>query len=233
MQKFRYVPYAIWACLILLCFKSPVARAEITVPSSTTQTNRPLVVCLGDSITHRGYPQVLGKLLDVRVVNAGINGNTSRQGLARLQRDVLSLRPDAVVVFFGANDSRLDSPKTQVDLPEYKSNLEKIIDRCQKAGAKVLLGTMPPIVSEPYYTRHPKKDYDVVGGLQKRIEQYRETALKVGQQKNVPVVDLNELLKKEPKWVSDDGVHPTPEGNEILARLMAEKLKPLLTAPRN
>src|ERR1043166_4008118 len=57
-----------------IAFVSPQLRAD-------PETNKAVVVCLGDSITKRGYPEALEKLLGVRVVNAGVNGNTSRQGL--------------------------------------------------------------------------------------------------------------------------------------------------------
>src|SRR5437868_298093 len=110
-SAFRFVP------LLSLIFFTCLRGFADPIPASST--NQPLVVCLGDSITRRGYPECLEKLLPVRVVNAGVNGNTSRQGLARLKRDVLSRQPDVVVLFFGANDSRLDAPKTQVALTEY------------------------------------------------------------------------------------------------------------------
>jgi lysophospholipase L1-like esterase len=106
-----------------------------------------------------------------------------------------------------------------------------IIDRCQKVGAKVLLGVMPPIVPEPYFTRHPKETYDSVGGFETYINKYRDTARAVGKEKNVPVIDLNALLQKYPNWVSNDGVHPTEEGNKIMATLVAEKVRPLLNLP--
>jgi lysophospholipase L1-like esterase len=205
------------------------AQASDSGTANASGTKRPLVVCLGDSITRRGYPEELAKLLPVRVVNAGINGNTSRQGLARLQRDALSLNPDVVVLFFGANDSRLDAPKTQVAIEEFTTNLSTIVERCQGAHAKVLLGTLPPITPGPYFGRHPKQNYDAIGGFEKHIESYRQAALKIGREIGVPVVDLNHLLREQPSWVSEDGVHPTtPGGNEIIAKTIAKELKPLL-----
>lgn len=83
--------------------------------------NRYRIVCLGDSITHgnelpynQSYPAVLDDLLrrrhpdlDAFVINAGICGHTSVQGLARLERDVLWYQPHAVVVSFGLNDGNL------------------------------------------------------------------------------------------------------------------------------
>lgn len=178
----------------------------------------PLVVCLGDSITKSGYPQELGKMLPIRVINAGVGGNTSRQGLARIEKDVLSHKPDAVVVFFGTNDNRHDAPKVFVPLPEYEDNLTKIIDACRGVNAKVILGTLPPIDPGPYFKRHKKADFDAAGGLEKLVAQYRDAASKVGKTKKVPVVDLNTLLAKDTSWRNPDGVHPNEEGNKVIAK---------------
>ncbi len=79
------------------------------------------IVCFGDSITfgedlpyHQSYPAVLAGLLrdrypnlDMEVINAGIGGHTSVQGLARLERDVLWYKPHLVIVAFGINDGHL------------------------------------------------------------------------------------------------------------------------------
>lgn len=211
---------------------STFAQTNAVATTDSKLPERPLVVCLGDSITRHGYPQEMEKLLGVRVVNAGIGGNTSRQGLARLQRDVLSKKPDVVVFFFGTNDSRRDWPRYQVSPEEYTANLSKIVDRCQEAGAKVLIGTMPPIVPEPYFTRHPKSSYDDVGGFEKYIESYRAAARQVGRDKKITVIDLNALLQKNPGWSTPDGVHPTPESDQLMAKLIAERVKPLLKGAR-
>jgi lysophospholipase L1-like esterase len=183
------------------------------------------IVCLGDSITKAGYPAELEKNIAAKVINAGVNGNTSRQGLARLERDVLAHKPDLVLVLFGANDSRQDAPKTHVPLEEYSKNLNEIIVRSQRAGSKVILGTLPPIEAEAYYTRHPREFYEPVGGLEPWLLRYRATALSVGKSNNVPVVDLYRLLEREPGWRKADGVHPTEEGNRAIARLFAERIK--------
>jgi len=83
--------------------------------------NQYRIVCLGDSNTYgedlafaQAYPAVLAQLiahnhpaLDAVVINSGMRGHTAVQGLARLERDVLWYRPQAVVVAFGLNDARL------------------------------------------------------------------------------------------------------------------------------
>jgi lysophospholipase L1-like esterase len=205
-----------------------LSSLSIVTALGAEETNAPVVVCLGDSITHAGYPAELEKLLPVRAVNAGVNGNTSRQGLARLDKDVLAHKPDVVLVLFGTNDNRKDAPKIQVPLAEYEKNLSTIIDRCRGIGAKVVLGTIPPIDPVPYFTRHVKKDFDAAGGLENLVMQYRNAALRVGKSKSVPVVDLNQLLAPDTTWRRDDGVHPTSEGNHVIAAHFSKQLEPML-----
>jgi lysophospholipase L1-like esterase len=79
------------------------------------------IICLGDSITYgeslpsgKDYPSVLASLLrqrhpalDTVVINSGIGGNTSVQGVARLKRDALWYRPHVVIASFGLNDGNI------------------------------------------------------------------------------------------------------------------------------
>ncbi len=106
-------------------------RLRIVLPSALRTESRELtwndikgkyrIVCFGDSITYgehlpyaQAYPAVLEELirqrhpdLDVVVINSGIRGHTSVQGLARLQRDVLWYKPHIVLSAFGVNDGNL------------------------------------------------------------------------------------------------------------------------------
>ncbi|MCY2966902.1 MAG: GDSL-type esterase/lipase family protein, partial [Planctomycetota bacterium] len=94
------------------------------------------VVCLGDSVTGvyyhtggvRAYPEMLELALKhtfptgkLRVVNAGISGNTTIDGLGRLQKDVLDHKPQLVTVMFGLNDM------VRVPVADYRANLATII----------------------------------------------------------------------------------------------------------
>ena len=188
------------------------------------------VVCFGDSITKRGYPDILSSLIGVDASNAGVAGNTSREGLRRIKKDVLSHHPDVVVVFFGTNDIRVDAPHKYVLPDEYESNLQAIVKACRKQNAKVVLCTLPPIESKAYFTRHDQKLMDAEGGLEQMLERYRKVAQQVAEDAKVPLVDLNQLLKKEPTWLSKDGVHPSRKGSAIIARHVAAAVKPLVQA---
>ena len=186
------------------------------------------VVCFGDSITKRGYPSILATLLPVETVNAGIAGHNSRQGLRRMKKDVLDQKPEIVIIFFGTNDLRVDSIRAHVTLVDYEKNLTKIIANTRKVGALPIICTLPPIDSEAYHTRHEKAIYDASGGIQTLVKNYRDTVLKVAKVAKVPVIDLNVLLQKNPEWMHRDGVHPSPEGNTLIAEHIAKELRPLL-----
>ncbi len=190
------------------------------------------VVCFGDSITHLGYPKILGERLGVTVLNAGIGGNTTRAGLARLEKDVLTHKPDAVAILFGTNDSVLDKPNTYKTAPvQFEKNLTEMVTRCRAAGAQVVLGTLPPVIAAPYLTRHPKANYDAKGGLDKVLEEYQALTLRVAKKLAVPVVDFHTTLAADWPQHSRDGVHPDEEMTRRIAEQFAVPLAQVLGPP--
>ena len=203
-------------------------RFSAMSPPAPASKSPAKVVCFGDSITKRGYPDELGKRLGVATINAGVGGNTTTAGLKRMQREVLDLKPRVVVIFFGTNDSRVDAPKIHVPVDHYVANLRQMITRCAAIQARVVLCTVPPINPEPYFQRHAQAVFDEAGGLSKILDGYRAAVRRLGTELDLPVVDLAQQLASEPAWLSADGVHPTPAGNAILAKLIAEKVSPLL-----
>jgi lysophospholipase L1-like esterase len=189
------------------------------------------IVCFGDSITKAGYPEVMAKEKDLggaEVINAGVGGNTTAMALKRLAKDVIDQKPDVVVVFFGTNDCRLAEPQIAVPLEKYQANLSEIAQACEKAGAKVVICTLPPINEEAYFKRHAREKFDAAGGMKKVLADYRAAAIKAADALKIPVVDLNQLLRDRPEWVAADGVHPTVEGNKLIAREVARVVEPLL-----
>jgi len=204
-----------------------LAALFLTLPTFAAEPP-PRIVCFGDSITKAGYPKVLGEVLKLDVVNAGVGGNTTAAGLKRMQKDVLDAKPSIVVIFFGTNDCRLAEPEVAVPLAQYEKNLTTMIDASEIIGAKVILCTMPPINPEPYFKRHKKEPFEAAGGLEKVCEQYRATVRKIAETKKLPLVDLAPLLAKTPEWQAPDGVHPTPEGTKLIAKHIATAITPLL-----
>jgi lysophospholipase L1-like esterase len=222
--------------LQLLPFPAAAAAARSEAPASRP-VSRPAtarVVCFGDSITAKGYPAMLATALGVGaddVANAGVNGNTSAQGLRRMSKDVLARKPAVVVILFGTNDMRVDAPKVHVPVDRYASNLAEMIDACRAADARVVLCTIPPIDPPRYFTRHDKAAFDKHGGLDALLMQYRDAATRTAHERDVPVIDLaKRLAEAGDGWSTLDGVHPTETGTRTLAKLVADAVKPLLTS---
>ena len=216
----------------------PIALAAFLGVEAPGSTARPaVIVAFGDSIT-RGvhmplaltYPHMLGELLpDARVENRGVPGNTIAQGTERLDRDVLSLRPQFVVVSFGVNDSVMTAAdKARVPRERYGKLLAEMIDRIRAAGAEPIVATQTPIIAAPYYKRHPKAYYGAAGGVCKFLSTYNEVIRRVAKAKRVPMVDIAKLFKgREEQWLrpAPDGVNPNPQGYEAMAGAFADALR--------
>lgn len=170
------------------------------------------------------------------VINAGVGGNRSSQLLSRLERDVLARKPTVVVLMVGTND-RLNSGGF-VDPKTYRKNVATLVDRIRQGGSKVLLVTPPPCIPELLFTRHdPRKFADQSPA--ERMAEVRSILLDIAKEQNVPLVDFHEHLLGEK--IADkqatsvirnvansgvmDGVHLTPRGYELLAQLIAKKIK--------
>lgn len=73
----------------------------------------------------------------INIINAGISGDNATNGAMRLERDVLSYKPDLVVVCFGLNDCATG----EAGLDSFKANLTKIVRATLLTGAEVILMT--------------------------------------------------------------------------------------------
>jgi acyl-CoA thioesterase I len=197
-------------CLAVLACGSPESTAPrpARIPPPTSAPEGPLVVFLGDSLTagfglgeSQAFPAVIGDKLvregrPIRVVNAGVSGDTSAGGRRRLDW-VLGLRPDVVVVGLGANDGLRGQPVDSVE-----ANLRAIIVRAREAGARVvLLGMRLPPNLGPTYVREFEAIYP-----------------RLARELDVPLVPF--LLKgvaARPGLNLEDGIHPNAEGQQIVA----------------
>jgi lysophospholipase L1-like esterase len=199
------------------------------------------IVCFGDSITHAAnfaegdrWPTVLQRKLDewkpetFRVYNRGVSGHTSTEGLDRFEQDVLPLLPAVVLVQFGFNDSyvRPWSKRPRVGLGEFKANLREIhrVVRARK-------GTCVFIVN------HTIGRLGGTGGNAEshntNVARHNAAVRQVARALKAPFIDLPAMMKQRAiaakRFVCDDNLHLSVEGNHIYADLVFESLKPLLT----
>lgn len=208
----------------LLLFASPSAlgvRATAAASRALAAPSRtaPVIACFGDSITAGygvapglTYPDDLQHDLDARgyryrVVNAGISGNTSKDGVDRL-RDILALHPAVVIVEFGGNDGLRGIP-----IADTRRNLDLIVATLVHAGSRVLLAgiTLPPNYGPDYI-----RQFDAM---------YREIAARY----RVPLLPmLYANVYTVPGAIQEDGIHPTAKGDQLLAGNFLPLLLPLL-----
>jgi len=199
------------------------APAVASRPAADAADVRPRLVILGDSLTaglglpapaSQAYPAQLQQRLDqaglhYNVVNAGVSGDTSAGGLARLD---WALEGDVrvLVVALGGNDGLRGLPAE-----ELSRNLSAIIERAQAKHIKVILAGMeaPPNYGRAYIVSF----HQVYPALARK---YQVAFLPFLLEGVAGVADLNQ----------PDGIHPTAQGARLVADNVWAVLKPMVEA---
>lgn len=197
------------------------------------------IVFAGDSVTDMGSAQPVGEGLKdnvgrsyvrivenmlsafypevrVRVTNAGIGGNTSRDLLERFERDVVALDPDWVSICIGINDvwRQFDTPAMpdyQVMPEEYEENLEKMIAMIPKKVKGVFILT-------PYYMEPNRADK-----MRARMDEYVAICKKLAEKHGFTLVDFQKAYEdyckiRHSSYIAWDRVHPNQIGATLMAR---------------
>jgi len=192
---------------------TPAAESSAPEPQPTphptpVNNHRPVIVCFGDSLTAgygaeygKSYPDYLQSDLDARgynyrVVNQGISGDTTKDGVERLN-DILALKPAIVIVEFGGNDGLRG-----LRVEDTRANLDKMVATLKARGTKVALAgiTLPPDYGPDY------------------IQQFNQTYALIAKKYNVPLLPF--LLKGVfgvDGMMQRDNTHATAAGNKIVA----------------
>ena len=183
--------------------------------------NLPLVVLIGDSIRMGYQDHVASQLAGrVKVWAPEENGGDSRNVLAHLDQWIFSRQPDLVHVNCGLHDlKRAFGAASAVPVDEYEGNVRQILQKLQRElnGAVVWATTTP--VDENWH--HQNKGFDRLGA---DVEAYNAAACAVAEDIGVPIDDLFAVVQREGKarLLTQDGVHFTEEGSQLLGRVVAE-----------
>ena len=200
------------------------AASDSAAPSPATDATtvldgRPVIIAFGDSLTAGygadpgdSYPDYLQKDLDAKgyhyqVVNQGISGNTSKDGVDRLE-EVLRLKPVLVIVAFGGNDGLRGLP-----IASTRENLDRMVSTLLNSGAKVVLGgiTLPPNYGPDY------------------IRQFNQTYALLAAKYHVSMLPfLLENVYGMEGGMQADGIHATDQGNAQVAKNLFPLIAPLL-----
>lgn len=203
---------------------STSTRPESTAPAPAApdDSGRPKIVALGDSLTagyglleSQAYPALLQHKLDAdgygwEVVNAGVSGDTSSAGRARLEWALQQQNVRLLILELGANDGLRGLPVDQM-----KKNLAAIIEAAQARNIGVLLAGMeaPPNYGQEYAASFRQVYRDLA-------RQYRVTLVPFMLDKVAGISSLNQA----------DGIHPNPEGSQVVAETMWHALRPMVDA---
>ena len=218
--------------LVALAFVQ-TSSGEIAVKSGEK------IAFLGDSITAGGWGNPLGYVrlvmagleangVKAEAVPAGISGHKSDNMLARLERDVISKKPQWMTLSCGVND--VWHGKNGVALDEaalssgdfgaggaargtYKKNIAEIVDKAEGAGIKVVLLTATVI--------HEKLD----NAENAKLAPYNDSLRALAREKKLRLADLNAMFQEKikaedkptQKVLTSDGVHMALEGDKLMA----------------
>jgi acyl-CoA thioesterase-1 len=214
-----------WMALSCSCTKTrrdfvdTSKEKSLDSPAVLDREKRPIIVAFGDSLTAgagvdpaQNYPSKLQAKIDqsgywYRVVNAGVSGETSGQGLSRIEA-MSGLRPVIAIVELGANDGLRGLP-----IEIMRRNLSAIIEEFQSAGAKVILAGMevPPNYGPTY------------------AGSFRNVFKTLAKEKGMPLIPFFlEGVGGHPELNQDDGIHPNAEGYDVVVENVWKILKPML-----
>lgn len=174
------------------------------------------IVFIGDSLTEgyqlskeEAYPYLIEKELkkkkpEIKVINGGVSGATTASGPKRLDW-YLKSKPDIIVLALGANDGLRG-----LKISETEKNLEKVVEKAQSQGIKVVLAgmKMPTNYGEAY---------------RKEFESIFPRLAKKHKLKLVPFLLENVGGKIELNL--SDGIHPNARGHEVMAKTVLKVLE--------
>ena len=191
----------------------------MTADASSAQA-QPRLLVLGDSLTAgfglpagSAFPARLQDWLkrngiDVNVINAGVSGDTSAGGLARLDWAIGSTPPEFAIVELGANDGLRGLPPANME-----ANLDKIITRLKAGGVKVMLAGM-------YAPRNFGRDYEA---------EYDAVFPRLAARHQVPLYPFFiEGAATDPALNQPDGLHPNARGVEAIVERIGPHVRRLM-----
>lgn len=206
----------------------PALRNEVSAtpvaPARSEASQAPRVVVLGDSLTaglgldpKEAYPAVLQRMLQDHgyafdVVNAGVSGDTSADGLRRVNW-ALDGNVQVLVLALGANDGLRGLPPAQM-----KDNLQRIITQARQRGIAVVLAGMeaPPNFGERY------------------TDEFRAVFRDLANTNHLAFIPfLLEGVAAVPRLNQADGIHPTARGAVMVAETIWPTLEKMIQTGRH
>lgn len=200
------------------------------------------IVFFGNSITELGvkpdgYVTLIAREIqrqfpkkDIDIIGAGISGNKVPDLQARLEQDVLSKKPDIVVIYIGINDvwHAILPGHTGTSPENFQTGLRQLIHRLQDSGVQIVLCT-PSVIGEKRDNQNP---------LDPQLDHYAGIIRQLAAAEKLPLIDLRRQFKAylsannpenlEQNILTNDGVHLNRRGNRFVAAVMLKTLAEIL-----
>ena len=189
------------------------------------------VVCLGDSITSGynisgdekdnsdlAYPAIIQKWVNIPVINMGVSGDTTRDALYRLNRDVISKNPRIVIIFLGINDIFND-----YDYWFTENNFNIIVSNLTEEDRKIyIVKFLPDDVIRWNLEQRGKnpEEQDYIIDLYNKLFQ--------NLQENFYIEIIENIWDNIWQVHTPDGLHPDSKGHKIMGERIYKIIKPYL-----
>lgn len=187
----------------------------------------------GDSITDSGrvysnnnlgfgYVGILTAILQAnyleenyRILNRGISGNRVIDLKARWEEDCINLKPDVLSILIGINDTwRKYDQNDETTAEDYEKIYRDILLQAKKSNENIKF-----VILEPFVMHYPEDRKT----WREDLDPKRAAAKKLADEFNAVFIPLDSIFEeackiKDSKFFSEDGVHPTLEGNGLIAK---------------
>lgn len=199
---------AVWAAVLFLAMGTTPARAETVIVALGDSLTAGLGLSANDAFPARLETALKRDGLDVRVVNAGVSGDTTAGGRARLAWTLASGPVDAVILELGANDGLRG-----LDPAASRANLAAILADLKARGVPVLLAGMlaPPNLGPEYGA-----EFNAI---------YPSLAAEYGA---VLYPFFLDGVAADPALNQADGIHPTAAGVDVIVGRLLPVVKKLI-----
>ncbi len=165
------------------------------------------------------YPELVRAVFaeinpQVSVINAGIGGDDTNDGLARIEPDLLAKQPDLTFILFGGNDSAFWGRDHSTVSPEqFRANIAEMVTRLGQVGSRVVL------LSYPRIPEFGEREYEVLQAMNAELVELRDSL-------GTGWIDAAGMFaENEPRRMfAADMIHYSPRAHEMLAMRIFEHL---------
>ena len=191
-----------------------VPRASLGQGHDFGSNNPRICVAMGDSITHGGatnYPAMLSRMLRKWVINRGVSGDHSIDGMRNVQRLLATHKPGYLLILYGANDV-LHARSCDA----YIENLRFMIRAAKQNKTIPVLATMTPMI----------KVHKLYSG---QVSAYNVRVRELARAESVALCDLEmHFMAAGATWgalLQADGLHPDEKGMRLIAQTFYDRLQ--------